>query len=299
MCAQPRTLPRYAIEWGTAPVAERITWLGEGDFCHCFLVNAAYVFRFAKHEQASAAMDIERCVLPFLHTYLAVAVPQPLFAGRQDDTGYGLLGYRLLPGEPLRSDVLDSLPAASQAALLAQLADVARQLHAFPLRHISDCALPTLDPLQHLANIMNQAQRVIRPRLPERAWRYHQQLFDTYTQQPDLVRYQPSLLHGDLSPDHVLVDLEQLRVTGVIDFGDRCIGDPAWDGIYIYEEYGLTALQTFLQRYDAHTAHLMEHKVCIYQQLNNVAYCLSAIHSGDEAEAAEALALLEDQATAT
>ena len=34
-------------------------------------------------------------------------------------------------------------------------------------------------------------------------------------------------LHGDCQPDHFL--LEGDRVAGVIDFGDACSGDPAWD----------------------------------------------------------------------
>jgi aminoglycoside phosphotransferase (APT) family kinase protein len=37
------------------------------------------------------------------------------------------------------------------------------------------------------------------------------------------------LLHGDLGPVHVWVDPQELRVTGLIDFGDRAAGDPRWD----------------------------------------------------------------------
>ncbi len=37
------------------------------------------------------------------------------------------------------------------------------------------------------------------------------------------------LLHGDLGPVHVWVDPQALRVTGLIDFGDRAAGDPRWD----------------------------------------------------------------------
>lgn len=291
-------LPNYAIESGDAPVVETATWLGEGDFCRCYLVNTAYVFRFAKHAQASEAMQVEACVLPFLADSLGVEVPKPLFTGRQDDTGQSLFGYRLLEGQPLDSDSLESLPPASQTILISQMADFARQLHAFPIKLMSDCKLPTLDPFQHFASVMEQAQATIRPRLTDDAWHYHQDLMNTYTHHRTFFSYQPSLLHGDLSPDHFLADTEQPRLTGVIDFGDMCIGDPAWDGIYIYEDYGLDVLRSFLHQYDAASAHMLEQKVRIYQQLNNVAYCLSALRSGEEAEIAEALAALEEQATA-
>ncbi len=37
------------------------------------------------------------------------------------------------------------------------------------------------------------------------------------------------LLHGDLGPVHVWVDPQALRVTGLLDVGDRAAGDPRWD----------------------------------------------------------------------
>jgi aminoglycoside 2''-phosphotransferase len=37
------------------------------------------------------------------------------------------------------------------------------------------------------------------------------------------------LIHADLGMEHVLVDATTTAVTGVIDFGDACVGDPALD----------------------------------------------------------------------
>lgn len=58
------SLPNYSIQWGHGPVVEYTAWLGEGDFCSCYLVNSRYVFRLAKHAKASAAMRVESCLLP-------------------------------------------------------------------------------------------------------------------------------------------------------------------------------------------------------------------------------------------
>lgn len=51
------------------------------------------------------------------------------------------------------------------------------------------------------------------------------------------------LLHGRFDPDHVLVD--QGEISGMIDFGGRCSGDPAWD------------LGGFLIDHTAYTRHLL------------------------------------------
>lgn len=38
-----------------------------------------------------------------------------------------------------------------------------------------------------------------------------------------------SLLHGDLGSLHVWIDPTQETITSIVDFGDRCAGDPLWD----------------------------------------------------------------------
>src|SRR5512145_904359 len=65
--------------------------------------------------------------------------------------------------------------------------------------------------------------------------------------QPD--GWQPSLLHCDIGPGHVLYDPQTKNLTGVIDFGDIVIGDPARDFIYIYEDFGPLFLKEVLNRY--------------------------------------------------
>ena len=43
--------------------------------------------------------------------------------------------------------------------------------------------------------------------------------------------HEPPLVmaHMDCQPDHWLINLDQSRVAGIVDFGDTAIGDPMWD----------------------------------------------------------------------
>jgi aminoglycoside 2''-phosphotransferase len=47
---------------------------------------------------------------------------------------------------------------------------------------------------------------------------------------------QPVILHGDFSHDHIFGRDAAGPVTGVIDFGDTCMGDPAadWRGLWAW-----------------------------------------------------------------
>jgi len=67
-----------------------------------------------------------------------------------------------------------------------------------------------------------------------------------YLESGDASAFRPSLLHGDLSSDHVLFEEASKSVSAIIDFGDMMIGDPAWDLVFIYEDYGLDFLSRLL-----------------------------------------------------
>jgi aminoglycoside 2''-phosphotransferase len=289
-------LPGYVIDWGIAPAVGSISWLAEGDYCRCYLVGDTHVFRFAKHAQASAAMRRERCLLPILRDALPVEVPEIAFAGWATDTGQAMIGYRLLSGEPLTQGMLEDLPLQSREDLLAQLAEAVRRLHTLPLPPARLCHLERLHPLHHLTGVMHRARREVKPLLKARSWGHYQCLFDQYVREPALHAYQPALLHGDLSPDHILADATAVRLTGIIDFGDACLGDSAWDLIYVYEDYGPGALKAFLEQYDPTRAQLLERKVRLYAHLNNVGYCAEKLAAGHEVGILEAVAILEEQA---
>jgi len=58
-----------------------------------------------------------------------------------------------------------------------------------------------------------------------------------------------NLVHGDLWPEHVLVDTHSGVVSGNIDWGNTFIGDPAIDFACLYTWYGEGWLENVLTHY--------------------------------------------------
>ena len=56
-----------------------------------------------------------------------------------------------------------------------------------------------------------------------------------------------ALLHGDLHVRHVLVDRDEL--SGVIDWGDVCVGDPAIDLLFVWSVLPPEAREAFFEVY--------------------------------------------------
>lgn len=213
----------------------------------------AWVFRFPRRAVAVRCMEAELAALPALAAHLPLPVPVPLHRGfmpgppSAPPTPWPFGGYRLLAGKPLAELDPAADPAAAQAALAHQLGDFLGALHALPLDLAPSLAPDTLGRLDvarrrpiTLASLADCGASDARA----------EALLDdavgaTATHSPRLV-----ISHGDLDARHVLVD-DARRATGVIDWGDLMLCDPAVDLGVAFSSFSGPARATFLEAYRA------------------------------------------------
>lgn len=150
--------------------------------------------------------------LPELAVRVPFAVPLPMW---NDD---GSMSYQRLAGQPLQPEMLPTIGATQ---LADELALFVTALHSISTASAIEWGVT---PLSKTTKLLAAADRVL-PELPEaireraRAWR---RLFH----EPP---HRNVLIHGDLWHENLLVDVRSGRLSGVIDFDETSIGDPAWD----------------------------------------------------------------------
>lgn len=229
--------------------AETVEFLGEGDFFTAYLVNGGWVFRIAKHAEAAASLRREACLLPRLADRFDLRIPSPQVVSV--DARPELIAYPVLPGPELMPENYLRLAEAARERCAGQLATFLRQLHAIDPAPARECGVEARDYRARYGDVLQRARRHLFGRLgePERA--SVEREIAAYLSSDEPSSYTPALLHGDLSPGHVLYDPRAGLLTGVIDFGDVMIGDPAWDLVFIYEDYGLDFLARLLRHYTA------------------------------------------------
>lgn len=169
------------------------------------IVDDEWVFRFPRRASVEEALEVEIVLLPALAPVLPVDVPSFEYISRDPL----FVGYRLIRGTPL----VDEDPDGVRAFLKA--------LHAVDP---SGFAVERRDWVEAYRVQCAEFERLVLP-LVDRDLRPHaRRLFqDTET----LVDFVPVLLHADLGPEHLRV--RDGRLTGVIDWGDARLGDPALD----------------------------------------------------------------------
>ena len=201
--------------------------LANGDDNWVVILDDAWAVRFPRSAQQARWFPVEIAVLAALHG--RTPVPVPHIERIAADGSFG--AYRLVPGRPLTPAAFAALPRPSLERLIAASVELLRAVHALPASVIT---LPD-GTARSAAGAPAWAAREYRTE--------RRQLLADAARDPDLLnrldafytaypkRSWPltSVIHGDFTEDHMLVGADGETLTGVIDFGDTVLGDPAHD----------------------------------------------------------------------
>jgi aminoglycoside 2''-phosphotransferase len=203
-------------------------WGGDSD---AYLVDERWIFRFPRTPAVARALAVECCLLPRLAPRLPLPIPDFRYLGRDTAGAPAFVGYPAIPGEPLRPAHLAALDVVQVARVAAQLGAFLGALHRFPVADAVACglSLPAESPRALIAAQLERWRLRVFPALVVDERRWVEDRIGTFLAGPDRLAYHPALGHGDLSGDHLLYDPSRHTLTGVIDFGDVRIGDPAGD----------------------------------------------------------------------
>ena len=234
---------RIALETRNLSIVSAVP-LGEGWASRAYLVNDEFVFRFPKR-QGWDELDREMKFLAFAADHLPLPVPRYLHAAPNSPAApHGYAVYQYLHGHAMDVTALDSEQRVRAADRIAAFMRALHDLQPGP--DVSD-VLPREDERASAEMLATRAEHEIAPKLrpPEAA--SLRRRFDAYLCTPRDVSLRPSVLHADLSRDHILMHDE--AVVAVIDFGDVNWGDADYDFTYLFVEFGLPFVEDVARRY--------------------------------------------------
>src|SRR5690606_13803533 len=140
---------------------------------------------------------------------------------------------------------------SERAALAGAVGGFLAALHRLDVSLVSRCGLRQSDHAGDIGRLRQAVADAADTTLPAFLRARLETCFDRYLSGPIDAAYRPAILHADLSPEHVRFDPDAAVLTGVIDWGDVRIGDPARDFIFLYEDWGTDFLGIALDAYAA------------------------------------------------
>ncbi|WP_211590631.1 phosphotransferase [Microbispora sp. H11081] len=271
-----RHLPGYEVG--------RVRRLGEGQDNAAYEVNGELVVRQSKTDEAAGraeAVRREAALLAAVAELSPVPVPRPVFV----DEEAGVLAYRVLPGRPLNLH-----PVREPMRLAAPLGGFLSRLHAAPVERMETLVPHDVYPASELLEEAEGHYRDVAAHLPPDARRLVEDFLGAEAPEEPGV---PAFCHNDLGAEHVLADADTSTVTGVIDWTDAAITDPAYDLALVYRDLGPAVFERTLAHYEGRLDDAGHARVLFYARcalLEDIAYGLS---SGERSYADAGLAHLD------
>jgi aminoglycoside phosphotransferase (APT) family kinase protein len=196
--------------------ADRLVVIESGWDSVVYEVDDAWIFRFPRRVEVAERVRVEASLLPELAPTLPAPVPRFEIAVFDDAS---FVGYRKLPGEPLRRGI-------DEPELGRRLGEFVSALHRFPVERAAGLGVRADDawPVR-IGDFIAMLEARVVPLLGEADAARARTMFGEFLGRGDAL--DPVVLHADLGPEHVLRRGSEL--TGVLDWSDARIGDPALD----------------------------------------------------------------------
>ncbi len=226
-------------------------------------VNGELIFRFPMREDVVAYLQKETRLLPILEPALSTPIPHFEYFGRGDaNYPYMFVGYHKLDGLALDNE---NITSEQLAALEPALATFLSQLHSFPVAQAVQAGVQDHTPEQwrelYRERYVDLQQRVF-PLLDAELCAKAEQVWENFLENRTIFTFQPRLIHCDLGCEHIFCNPERGILTGVIDWGDVSIGDPALDFVGLHSRHS----RDFTERVMAHYQGMID--AAFWQRMN-------------------------------
>ena len=189
-------------------------------------VNGSLIFRFTRREDILKQHIKELELLPLLNKNLSIRVPNPVY--HQTETPPYYMAYKKIHGKPITGSI-------NRDHLIETMTRFLRELQGTD--HSSLEHIPRYTSESWRREYSELHQRITREVYPSLEPSIQEKIDDEFNhfQETDL-DFNPVISHRDLTSDHLL-ELDG-RITGVIDWCDACVGDPAFDLTGVLMDFG-------------------------------------------------------------
>lgn len=184
------------------------------------------IFRCPRHEVNRLEMMKEYQTLSILENQVQLQIPKIKYYNLEGTIDELFLGYDYIKGEVLHQSMLEhlSLPALGKA-----LSMFLYQLHDENIKIKLKPYLIEEDAYGYWMDMYNRIRKQLMPLMHEEKKKEVQEDFEAILSSLQESDFKTTVIHGDFGLSNILINKEDSKVTGIIDFGSLAIGDPAVD----------------------------------------------------------------------
>jgi aminoglycoside 2''-phosphotransferase len=264
-------------------------------------VNNEYIFRIPDktiyNEKGFELIKSEMEKLNFLRDKLSKPIPFVEFVSK--DVDKPLVGYKKIPGTSI-SKHWKFIPEDKKIAIAKSIGSFLSELHNENLlekysSRFNKKKTTNLDIKNHFLDIYKQTKEKIFPMLSNDLSSYIEQFFKKFLTDCDQNYFEARVTHLDFDTSNILINTEDYAISGIIDFEDTDINDPAYDFPFISE--GEEFFKTVLNNYSGQKDNFLLSRIKFYYQRAGISYILYGLEHKIQSMVDYGIYLLEKRKT--
>lgn len=245
------------------------------------IVNDELLFRFPRKQEYAMRIPVEKELCTLLSYSLHhIKVPHYHLLYRNDADAVPLCSYyTLIHGEPLKTDTVTKLEDKELKTIIKQLAVFLATLHSIPVKQGTTLGFPVEKTLTYWKELQTKLNQYVTNSLTSLQHSSLNRLFENFFTCIDTSTFQNTIIHADFTHHHILFDKQNKTISGIIDFGDAQMGDPAFDFAGLYYDFGHEFTTSVYEQYSTLISHhdpLLIHRITTFYQysplLHNIIY---------------------------
>ncbi|NHJ84590.1 MAG: phosphotransferase [Asgard group archaeon] len=244
-----------------------------------FLIKDDYILRvpdrFFRNKKGLVMLQKESQLLSFLNGRVPLPIPQYIYLNNSSTIPFSI--HKIIPGVSLNRIYMD-LTNENKFTIAKTIADFLNVLHSPDmLTSYSKEFHIDYNKEEFLANLHNKwsnrysrIKEVVFPYINVKHRKWLIEIFDEYLNNDDNFKFNPSLVHMDFDTSNILINPINFQITGIIDFEDSQIYDPAYDLQFINQ--GVAFSNVLLQNYSWATKSELYSRIKFYYYRQGVEY---------------------------
>lgn len=233
----------------------RILNLAEGWNNRIYQIGDEYMLKIPLNRKNEKQLDLEVQVSGFLQGRISVRVPSFVHYGRMEDGNFAAL-YRRLDGSNITNKEYgrqedrikpEDLGEDGKMEFFGEISQISMEILSITMEQMPNVARKDGSALiKQYMDMLQLAREDIFSSIDRNTGIRIEEYFKDVLK-PEMFSFTPCFIHGDLGGWNILYEMKTMKISGLLDWGNASLSDPALDYSELVYDYGNEFSSIFLK----------------------------------------------------